>query len=130
MIETTSLELSKKLEGILDNEHKSLMTWSIPMAPLMNKSADHRNLRFRGHKSKDMAAYTAGELMKVLPKKIKYKDRMYTPRLYPDGDSGDWYVDYIMVGDSYIASFKIAPLQEALGEMVVWLHGEGLLAWH
>lgn len=124
MIETTSLELSKKLAGILEDELNSLMTWSVPMAPRMDRSADHRDLRFRGHKSKDMAAYTACELMKVLPPVVNGS------QLTLWAERGKWDVDYFDeyrgANTSYMGAMRDTPA-EALGEMVLWLHEAGLL---
>ena len=108
MIETTSLELSKKLEGIVKEACSFIWAetadgWVVDSFP-----------RYAWCKSMH-PAYTACELMKVLPRGSKVKR---------------WSNEYSCTTpfpiDSYTEKCGATPA-EALGLMVVWLHGEGLL---
>ena len=126
MIETTSLELSKKLEPILSGEIDNFFAWEYT-------GDDESGCVYELVGADDamgsvIPAYTACELMKVLPAEIDGGSLT----LWTEGKM--WDVDYpretIQVSNSALEKW-FGPMQEtpaeALGEMVLWLHGEGLL---
>ena len=109
-IETTSLELSKKLEGILEGKVESYFLW-------LNGELTEREGVIIQYRVDYPPRFTACELMKVLPPHFS---------VYFQGGGGGW-----LCGDR-VASLKRPPqeadtMAEASGQMVVWLDKEGLL---
>ncbi len=120
MIETTSKELSKRLEIILKRKPPSYFYWA------SDEDGDYvSDICVDG----DTPAYTACELMKVLPEYVSGCGLMMCKGL----PWTVWYkseFDDVMRSKSnrqdYCQSHNDSPA-EALGLMVVWLDGEGLL---
>jgi hypothetical protein len=117
MMKTTSIKLSKALEGILEGKVESFLIWELDM---------HANasLILRDHQSwmtTEAPAYTACELMEVLPWVINEVGLLnYIKR------SDKYFVKYSIIGRTHkLITHEV--LAEALGNLLVWLHGEGLL---
>jgi hypothetical protein len=121
MIETTSIELSKKLAGILDGKVESYFTrarrWDATVEGLISRRELDPSIW-----CETFPAYTACELMKFLPWYVDVRQIMsYVGRDEPtryrchgDKDKADqWFVDEIAAN--------------AIGRMILWLDGEGLL---
>lgn len=118
MIDTTSKTLSEKLAPVLEGKVESYFV--------------HRSYQgceelkygvapwFTCDNTYIAPSYTACELMKVLPAKTSITKRVYPHRTI--WEAHDEWDDTLCP-----LTWKHENPAEALGEMVLWLHGEGLL---
>jgi hypothetical protein len=126
MIETTDLELSKKLEPILKGKVGSYFAWCDGKA--RNKESAEACEKIMPDSLKGWAiipAYTACELMKVLPDSIDYEGERGRIFIYKHED--EWFAAYHGEYDINIICFMDTSFTQATGEMIVWLDGQGLL---
>jgi len=141
MIETTNLELCIKLEPILKGKIESEFFGLRVRVKNEDRSGPstheyHYVMRVQ-HRSEinfDTAtelvpAYTACELMKVLPKETgEYLDEENPKRWLTLQHVGMWEVGYDSPRyEGIMVTFEHVNPAEALGLMVIFLHGEGLL---
>jgi len=127
MIETTSLELSKKLDKFLRTETEKEWYFLNGRASVLSEVEADSLRQFSRVIAMRTPAYTACELMKVLPASI-IDDQVYhylfigkvddkTCISYDDADGYELNAERIIADNP----------AEALGEMVLWLDKEGLL---
>jgi hypothetical protein len=118
MIETTSLELSKKLEPILEGRVEGFFIYSREVSADRQTKSEFE-ISTRRHATcgwwEVIPAYTACELMKVLPSYSSVKHPHGGHAFFPD------------CANCEILAFEDKNPAEALGEMVVWLSEKGLL---
>jgi hypothetical protein len=120
MIETTSLELSKKLKPILEGKVDNHFIW------LEGELYEGEGIIER-YKNETSPRYTACELMAFLPEDFLFNDEIC--QIMMTKNFSKWCVYYSDDGSRAVLDkvFESSNPAEALGEMVVWLHKEGLL---
>ena len=124
MLDTTSLPLSKKLAPILSGEIDYFFAWEY-----QDESVDGCIYEIIGADDATNGgtpAYTACELMKVLPAFVIKSDESFAFEM----DLREVRYRNRMISGCFNTLMRYksdATPAEALGQMVVWLHEEGLL---
>lgn len=119
----TNLSQSQTLEKLVDSEMMSSYCWMTPTlipdeSPRLF-TTELMTVLVKSNRGKFLArAWTFGEIFKMLPKKIYYKDVVYGLKI----DAANATIGY--KGKSLI-TFKDSSLIEASANLYVWLHSKG-----